>query len=145
MNRYVFVMYLSVLYAGFVRCAPMQTDAKQLIDTEKSEKIDEPVCEIITTKVGEEFFINLQSNPTTGYSWRLALQTFDPIVSAVKKEYVKSAHNQFLAGAGGFDTWTFKALKPGTTAITLEYLRPWKPDEIVKRVVIEATVEPASE
>ena len=79
---------------------------------------------IITTKVGEEFTITLDSNPTTGYQWKLSDNFTEGVVRLVKSEYV--APETEMVGAGGQEVWTFKAIEPGETTIDMEYVRPWE-------------------
>ena len=76
------------------------------------------------------FAVTLESNPTTGYSWQpgfdrqyleqLGEADFDP--------------DSDLVGAGGAESFRFKALEPGTTTLTLNYMRPWEenvdPEEV---------------
>ena len=82
---------------------------------------------MITARVGEEFTITLDSNPTTGYSWRLSSNLPEGIVKLLGSGYQPPANR--LKGAGGKETWKFKAVAAGRTIITLEYLRPWEKDK----------------
>lgn len=79
----------------------------------------------ITLAPGEEFTITLDSNRTTGYSWRLAQPLDESLVALVGSDYTPSGAGG-LAGAGGTEVWTFHALAPGQTTIALEYVRPWE-------------------
>ena len=79
---------------------------------------------MITTKVGEEFNITLDANPTTGYQWQLSDNFTEGIVKLVKSEYV--APETEMVGAGGKEVGTFKGVRPGETIIDLEYVRPWE-------------------
>jgi len=79
---------------------------------------------MITTKVGEEFTITLDSNPTTGYQWKLSDNFTEGIVKLVKSEYMDPETE--MVGVGGNEIWTFKAIEPGETTVDLEYVRPWE-------------------
>lgn len=79
--------------------------------------------ENITTKVGNNFKIELKSNATTGYQWRLA-KPVDDKIQFLSSDYI--APNTNLMGAGGKEIWTFKAVKKGETKICFEYARPWE-------------------
>jgi Predicted secreted protein len=73
--------------------------------------------------VNKEFKIVLESNPTTGYSW---MAKFNPrYIQLVNSTYFpyKTAPN--VVGSGGVQVFTFKAVRPGISRITLEYQRPW--------------------
>ena len=81
----------------------------------------------IAAKVGDTFVIKLESNATTGYSWRLAeLKT--GTVEKVSNVYEPAKTQGRLVGSGGIEVWTFKAVSKGNVTITLEYVRPWEKD-----------------
>ena len=77
-------------------------------------------------KVGQEFNITLESNPTTGYQWQLANSLNETILEFIGSEYKPSESG--LIGSGGEETWTFRAVNSGTTEISLKYVRPWETD-----------------
>jgi len=80
----------------------------------------------ITVKPGKQFQITLESNPTTGYQWRMAQPRIEPCVVLVTNQFVRSKAR--LSGAPGREIWSFKAGQPGTTTIQLEYVRSWEKD-----------------
>lgn len=75
--------------------------------------------------VGETLTVNLESNPTTGFTWILA----DPegMLEVTSHEYVMdpTGFDPPPPGLGGVDVWTFTALAEGKTTISMEYSRPW--------------------
>jgi inhibitor of cysteine peptidase len=75
--------------------------------------------------VGQTYTIDLDSNPTTGYSWRLASPT-NKVFMLVTNTYEPRANNQRLVGSGGVEHWTFKAVGKGRAELALEYVRPWE-------------------
>lgn len=83
----------------------------------------------INLKVEDTVIIRLESNPTTGYSWILNENTDTSIVSMVDSEYIQSAEDEELVGAGGHEVLTFKAVSKGKTSIVLNYERPWEEAE----------------
>ncbi len=80
-----------------------------------------------TMKVGDEFVLTLESNPSTGYLWQLAERPDENVVRLVGSEY-KAASDAHRVGAGGNEVWTFRATGKGRTAINLIYVRPWEKD-----------------
>jgi inhibitor of cysteine peptidase len=81
--------------------------------------------------VNQQFVLALGSNPTTGYSWQ---ESHDmAMVELVEKIYKEQA-KQGVVGAGGVEYFRFKALKIGTTEITLVYKRPWEQEIIEEKV-----------
>ncbi|MFC1781457.1 protease inhibitor I42 family protein [Planctomycetota bacterium] len=83
---------------------------------------------MIETTVGDNFTIQLDSNPTTGYSWRLA-GTLPDMLELVGSDFVMAENKENIVGAGGVEHWTFKAIREGETTLTFEYIRPWEQDE----------------
>jgi predicted secreted protein len=84
----------------------------------------------IELAVGETLTVTLESNPTTGFSWALAANSDEAVLQEVDHEYVADASAETpLAGAGGVENWTFKALAKGETTISMEYSRPWEGGE----------------
>jgi len=92
----------------------------------------------IDVTVGEEFSIALDSNPTTGYSWRLAGKLDEGVVQLVGAKF--QPPETPLKGAGGTRFYTFRAAGPGETTISLEYVRPWEKKPPVRKESFAVTV-----
>jgi inhibitor of cysteine peptidase len=90
----------------------------------------------IDTEVNQQFVIALGSNPTTGYSWQASYdETMLELVGGKSKYKPGEEAKGGLVGAGGVEYFRFKALKTGTTEITLVYKRPWEeptPQDLTK-------------
>lgn len=81
-------------------------------------------AQTISAGINHEFIIALDSNPTTGYNWE---EKHDAaILSLVESKYEPDKKAAGLVGAGGTQYFQFKALKTGSTEITLTYKRPWE-------------------
>ena len=76
----------------------------------------------INVDVGEEFTIDLDSNPNTGYSWQ---ETFDTAKLELVDNSYEGSGQEGMVGAGGTEHFTFKALQAGETTITMTYQQPW--------------------
>jgi predicted secreted protein len=72
---------------------------------------------------GDEFTIELASNPTTGYQWEASWD--DEYVKLISQKYVPDPILFGIVGSGGTEIYTFKAIKKGQTEIRFSYLRPW--------------------
>ncbi len=78
--------------------------------------------------------VGLNSNPTTGFKWEL-VQISDTAVlektgNIFETPMIKQQEGAPpIVGAGGKEIWSFKALKPGTAVISMEYSRPWEGGE----------------
>ena len=88
--------------------------------------------------VGGVLEIHLDENPTTGYSWEIAALDEEILADAGR---VYFAARPALTGSGGEVQWLFRALKPGTTALRLEYRRPWEKDKPAQTFEITVAVE----
>ena len=73
-------------------------------------------------EVGDKIYIDLCSNPTTGFEW-----SYEMIGDlAVKEEdYDYHAPGSDIPGAPGKETWTFEGVNEGTTEIIMVYSQPW--------------------
>ncbi len=78
---------------------------------------------VIQTSPGSEFKVVIDSNPSTGYHWEIIGELDANVVELVGKEY-QSTSQPGLVGGGGIDIWTFKAVGPGETTITLGSFPP---------------------
>jgi predicted secreted protein len=89
-----------------------------------------PVSEsFMLTKTHPGYVVQLDSNPTTGYSWQV--EAYDPALITIKKhEYI--APKRSIAGEGGHELWWFVATPvalekvPQKTIIKMIYVRPWE-------------------
>ena len=72
--------------------------------------------------------VTLESNSSTGFSWELTKISDETVLKQVDQKY--EGHGAGAPpGAGGQEVWTFKALKKGTSSISMEYSRPWEGGE----------------
>ena len=86
------------------------------------------VVEEANIATGESLTVTLGSNPTTGFQWSEEASIGDPtVLKQVTHEYIEP--DSELVGAAGKEKWTFEALKPGATTVSLEYSRPWEGGE----------------
>lgn len=74
--------------------------------------------------VGEQFVIALESNPTTGYEWKVDFD--ETLLKLAQSDF--TAPRTSLIGAGGEQRFTFKGVKTGKTEVTLTYKRQWEQD-----------------
>lgn len=75
----------------------------------------------ITVDNGEEFVIELDANPSTGYTWDAGK---NPNVKLVSSKQVSSKGAP--PGASGTQRMTFKAYKTGTSKLELAYARQFE-------------------
>ena len=82
-------------------------------------RFDDPAKPIHVT-AGDTFALALAGNPTTGYTWQVA----------VDARYLEILGQEFEpggagVGAGGNEVFQLRALAAGESEIACEYRRPW--------------------
>ena len=119
-----------------------QTRAAAALSNEGEEAAGAQASPIKPLKVmvGQEFTLRLASNRTTGYQWQLAEPPDEGIVKLVGTRYVEPKTK--LAGAGGEEAWSFKAVSKGKALIAMKYVRPWEKNTApTKSTVVVVQVE----
>jgi inhibitor of cysteine peptidase len=92
----------------------------------------------VPLEVGQELILKLESNQSTGYSWALVSGKSLILTSLGKPSYEVGVARP---GAGGVETWTFRATKIGIETLKFEYRRPWeKKVPPAKTVLFHVTV-----
>ena len=79
-------------------------------------------------RTGQTLELEVDSNPTTGYSWAVASSRNSGVLRQKRKDkYVPPSTD--LVGAGGKQIFYFEALKRGRAVLSFEYRRPWEKDK----------------
>lgn len=81
----------------------------------------------VIVKPGNTIEINLEGNPTTGYSWSADGDGLK-VVGDPNGTYVMDEAAPGMVGVGGTFTFTYEAATDGIYTITAEYARPWETD-----------------
>ena len=83
----------------------------------------------VQVSAGYSLIVTLCSNPTTGFKWSETAQISDQtVLKQIDHEY-KPPEAKNIVGGAGKEIWTFKALKKGTTEVSMQYGRPWEGGE----------------
>jgi len=94
--------------------------------------------QIIKTKAGKTFSIQLEAQMSTGYSWKLA-ET--PASLTTVKEFVTSEKTDKVGGIE-IQEFIFKSMDKGEITLTFKYGEHWKKKpEFVKTSIIKVRVE----
>jgi inhibitor of cysteine peptidase len=94
----------------------------------------------IDVPAGREIVVELESNPSTGYTWQLQKGLDTAVVEQVSQRYEQDEGTENMVGAGGTDTWTFRAVGPGKTTIALDYLRTFEEGSTTSTFTITVVV-----
>ena len=115
---------LAILAIAFVVFVCAGLAAAYAFSGSNSMKVydDRNDTQTITIKNGESFKIQLNENPTTGYSWMI---NATPGLTIVSDQYIAPSGD--LMGAGGQHEWQVKATGTGDQQLTGTYQRPWEP------------------
>ncbi|MBI3913564.1 MAG: protease inhibitor I42 family protein [Chloroflexi bacterium] len=86
----------------------------------------------------QTFTIVLASNASTGFVWNLVLEPDAAVLDFVSQEY---ATQSSAPGAGGTETWEFKAVGVGVTQLKLQYFRPFDAKNIAGEFILNVEVK----
>lgn len=76
-----------------------------------------------SVEVGDKIYVELCSNPSTGFEWSYEMSIQD-VVTEEEHDFEEPKGNQ--TGAPGIALWTFEAVNPGATVISMDYGQPWE-------------------
>lgn len=80
----------------------------------------------IPLSVSKTFEIPLESNKTTGYSWKGSCCPAG--IVEISQSVYKTEENTTKVGSGGTEVFTVTAKKPGTATCTFNYAKSWQKD-----------------
>ena len=120
----------------------------------KVTKIDKPADDTIFKvtvfiSTDDTLMINLNGNPTTGYSWTRTSADTEILIPILQEDgsaysFTQSEVQRGLVGAGGTFTFKFTPSKAGDTILELKYYRPWESaDTAVQTFTADVTVTEA--
>jgi copper homeostasis protein (lipoprotein) len=89
----------------------------------------------IDIAAGQRVAIQLRANHTTGYRWILATPLAGVLVRLGEATYERDTVASNSPGAGGIETWSFQASRPGQEDAHFEYRRSWERDGPAARSV----------
>ncbi|MFC1995505.1 protease inhibitor I42 family protein [Chloroflexota bacterium] len=122
---FIIISTLSLVACGG---ATKQASVEVLCDDFMSNK---HISKNLEVSVNDSFKATLCSNPTTGFKWVETAQISDiTVLQQIGHEFIGPESDPAPPpGTPGQEIWTFKALKKGTTIVTMEYSRPWEGGE----------------
>lgn len=97
------------------------------------------MLEKIETVQPEPVVIELEANPTTGYTWNAS--TEGRAVDLASIETLQKEGTEGLVGAPVIQRFTFVVADVGTSTVTLEYSRVWESKAPLKKVVYVISVD----
>ncbi len=131
--RQILLCVLSFLSLSLIACSsePVQASVEVTYDEfiEVKDTVSLHVTESLEVTPGSTITVTLWSNQTTGFKWSEEATIADQsIIQQIEHKYIPP-EDEGLVGASGKEVWTFKALKKGTTTVSMEYSQPWEGGE----------------
>ena len=126
-----------------VACAPTPKQASVDVSCDDFMKVNH-ISQEVEVPADGTLTVTLCSNPTTGFLWSESAQISDTTVlqQTGHQLVVPGPEPPPPPGTPSQEVWTFKALKKGTSTVSMEYSRPWEGGEkgawtFVLTVVVE--------
>ncbi|WP_194834578.1 protease inhibitor I42 family protein [Nocardia sp. XZ_19_369] len=76
--------------------------------------------------VGQHLVVTLPANPSTGYLWQISELDANVLQAQGDPGFETDPNVPVAPGAGGSSVWTFAGKAPGSTKLSMQYLRPWE-------------------
>lgn len=112
--------------AGSAQTAPATGQQRASGEVTYTATLSNPVCGSEVVLIGYMTQIQLESNPSTGYSWRLAKPA--SLFDVAKDDYKPAPKQPNVVGSGGTQVITLRAKQQGEETLSFEYVRPWEKD-----------------
>jgi inhibitor of cysteine peptidase len=94
---------------------------------------EQHISKQVEVNVGDSFTAILCSNPSTGFQWSETATISDQSVLEQTGHKLVPPEGKGggppAPGTPGQEEWTFKALKKGTSTVSIKYSRPWEGGE----------------
>ena len=129
-SKLILIGVVAVISILLLACSPAAKQASVEVPLDDFTSQNH-ISREVTVNAGDSFTLTLGSNPTTGFTWPDEAQIGDQTVlqQTDHKLVVPESEPPPPPGTPGKEVWTFKALKKGTTEVSMEYSRPWEGGE----------------
>ena len=125
--KLILICAVGVLSLFLFACAPAARQASVEVSCDDFSQQNH-ITKQVKVGAGGTVTVTLCSNPTTGFEWESARISDQTVLQQTDHRFV-SPEAEGLVGAAGKEVWTFKALKKGTSTVSVEYSRPWEGGE----------------
>ena len=115
----VLIAVVAIMSLGLFGCSsagPVASSAVSVDDSSSGKQVE--------IAAGGTLTVTLESNQTTGFQWELKSVGDTSVLQSQGGTY-NAPEDTGMVGAGGEEVWTFKALKSGTSSLSMEYSQPW--------------------
>lgn len=130
-SKLTLVFIITVISTLLFACSPASKQVSVEVSCDNFYKLKH-ISKEVQVAVGDSFTVTLCSNPSTGFAWESAKVGDETVLQQTEHKSVapEAKGNEPPApGTPGQEMWTFKALKKGTSSVSMEYSRPWEGGE----------------
>jgi inhibitor of cysteine peptidase len=92
----------------------------------------------VAMRVGDRLMVDLEGNPTTGYTWENTLEYEYAVLRETQEAEFRASSG--LLGAGGSFLFRYSAVDVGPQAFRFNYHRPWESTEPERTVTFDVEV-----
>jgi inhibitor of cysteine peptidase len=147
-----FVVVLSGMLVAIALISGCGSSTKSTSSTPSGGEVTGNVTgESIQANAGEQFQVTLESNPTTGYEWKITTRPDAKVVTEKGSTFIAPSSSSVM-GAPGTEVWTFQAVAAGNTNIVFENKQvsagpkttPAQTHNVSVKVVAAPTTPPAA-
>jgi inhibitor of cysteine peptidase len=109
---------IGVWLAVLASCGPPDLPTATTVEVDDSHNGNS-----ISLSLGQILVVSLEANPTTGYTWEVDDIDVSMLNQLGEAQFQPESE---AIGAGGTQTYYFRAIAEGQTDLSLAYLRPWE-------------------
>jgi len=124
-SKLVLTCAVVAILLGLLACSPASKQVSVEVSCDDFMK-DHHISQEVEVAVDGSLTVTLCSNPTTGFLWSESAQINDQTILQQTGHRFEGPEAENIIGGAGKEIWTFKALKKGTSTISMEYSRPWE-------------------
>jgi len=127
--KLILVGVMAAISLSLFACSPTPKQASVEVSCDDFMKLQH-ISEEVKVAVDSSLTVTLCSNPTTGFQWESPQITDQTVLEQVDHKLVMpESEPPPPPGTPGQEVWTFKALREGTSTISIAYSRPWEGGE----------------
>ena len=126
-SKLTLILIIAATSMLLLACSPGSNQASVQVSCDDFTNLKQ-ISKEVEVAVGDSFTVTLCSNPTTGFGWESAKIGDQTVLQLLDQKFVPPEETDVL-GAPGKEVLTLKALKKGTSSVSMEYSRPWEGGE----------------
>ena len=131
-SKLILMCVMAAISLCLLACSPAPKQVSVDASCDNFMKLQH-ISKEVEVAVDGSLTVTLGSNPTTGFLWSESADISDQtVLQQTGHEYITpegEGDEPPAPGTPGQEVWTFKALKKGTTEVSMEYSRPWEGGE----------------